>query len=511
MSSSAWPSSRTSSTVKSNGFSSASGSSVNGAPNHDPGARPPGLSSTGEGLEERLQDGDATIGIVGLGYVGLPLAVEYANAGFKTIGIDLDADRVERLNNGDNYIDDLDDDNVRELVEDGLLSAYTSFEACGDIDVFYICVPTPVTTSKDPDTKYIESATASIAEYLRPGQLVILKSTTYPDTTEGIVEPILDSAGAERGLELGEDYFLAFSPERIDPGNKEWTTANTPVVVGGATPACGYVARVALETIIEHVFPVSNPKVAEMEKLLENIFRSVNIALVNELARLCDRIGGISMWEVIEAAATKPFGFMPFYPGPGLGGHCIPIDPHYLSWLARKYDFETSFITLSARVNESMPFYVTEAIVGAIADQPIRMSDANILVLGVAFKGNVDDTRHSPAETIIKLLEEKGVGTIRFADPHVDEYRIQYRDGSSKAIEKVGCTPDTLADHDVAIVVTGHDAFDPEMIATHAPSIVDTRNMLANIDDEALRRKIRLLGGGGSDISAVQSMVEEAV
>ena len=412
------------------------------------------------------------------------------------------------MNEGDNYIDDLDDDHVRELVESGRLIGETDFGRCAEIDVFFICVPTPVTSSKDPDTSYIESASASIAEHLRPGQLVILKSTTYPDTTEGVVQPIFDKRAAERDMTLGEDFFLAFSPERIDPGNKDWTTSNTPVVVGGTTATCGYLARVALETIIEHVFPVSNPKVAEMEKLLENIFRSVNIALVNELARLCDRIGGISMWEVVQAAATKPFGFMPFYPGPGLGGHCIPIDPHYLSWLARKYDFETSFITLSARINESMPFYVTDAIVGAIAEQPIRLSEANILVLGVAFKGNVDDTRHSPAETIIKLLEEKNAGAIRYADPHVDEYKVRYRDGSSRTVEKVDLSPETLQAHDVVVIVTGHDAFDVDMIAEHAPSIVDTRNMLDEVTDPELRSKIRLLGGGDSGLPDFEPLAE---
>ena len=487
---------------------SSNGADQNGAHQTTPGARPENVSDAASDLASKLEGGSATIGIIGLGYVGLPLAVEYAGAGFKTIGIDLDQRRVGRLNEGDNYIDDLDDDHVRELVETGRLTGETDFDRCAEIDVFFICVPTPVTSSKDPDTSYIESASASIAEHLRPGQLVILKSTTYPDTTESVVQPVFDERAAERDMTLGEDFFLAFSPERIDPGNKDWTTANTPVVVGGTTATCGYLARVALETIIEHVFPVSNPKVAEMEKLLENIFRSVNIALVNELARLCDRIGGISMWEVVQAAATKPFGFMPFYPGPGLGGHCIPIDPHYLSWLARKYDFETSFITLSARINEGMPFYVTDAIVGAIAEQPIRLSEANILVLGVAFKSNVDDTRHSPAETIIKLLEEKNVGAIRYADPHVDEYKVRYRDGSSRTVEKVDLSPETLQAHDVAVIVTGHDAFDVDMIAEHAPSIVDTRNMLDEVTDPELRSKIRLLGGGESGLPDFEPLAE---
>jgi len=498
--------------VTSNGLSdSLSTISPNGSPQTTPGARPDEISHAASDLASKLEEGTATIGVIGLGYVGLPLAVEYAGAGFKTIGIDLDQNRIRRLNEGDNYIDDLDDDDVRALVESERLSGETNFDRCAEIDVFFVCVPTPVTSSKDPDTSYIESASASIAEHLRPGQLVILKSTTYPDTTEGVVQPIFEEHAADRNLALGEDFFLAFSPERIDPGNQEWTTSNTPVVVGGTTPTCGYLARVVLETIIEHVFPVSNPKVAEMEKLLENIFRSVNIALVNELARLCDRIGGISMWEVIQAAATKPFGFMPFYPGPGLGGHCIPIDPHYLSWLARKYDFETSFITLSARVNESMPFYVTDAIVGAIAEQPIRLSETNVLILGVAFKGNVDDTRHSPAETIIKLLEEKDIGAIRYADPHVDEYNVRYRDGTTRPVEKVELTPETLQSHDVVVIVTGHKAFDTNMIAEYAPSIVDTRNTLDDITDPELRRKIRLLGGGGSTHQPDAEPVAEGV
>ena len=448
-------------------------------------------------LRERIRTKQATIGVVGIGYVGLPLAVEYAGQGFETIGIDLDTDRVESLNDGENYIDDLDDDTVRGLVDDDLLSADDGFDQAADVDVFFVCVPTPVTDNNEPDTSYIESATEAIAEYLRPGQLVVLKSTTYPDTTEGVVQPILESAAEERDLTLGEDYFLAFSPERIDPGNQEYTTANTPVVVGGVTETCSQIATEAVEQIVADVHTVANPKVAEMEKLLENIFRSVNIALVNELARLCDRMGGISMWEVVQAAATKPFGFMPFYPGPGLGGHCIPIDPHYLSWIARKYDFETSFITLSARINEGMPFYVAESVVEAIARQPVRMGDADVLILGVAFKRNVDDTRHSPAETVIRQLRDKGVKNIRYHDPHVEDYQVRYKSGETVDIPSVDLTPETLEEHEVAVIITDHDALDGEMIAEHAPAIVDTRNALEAITDDALREKITLLGGGG--------------
>jgi len=445
-------------------------------------------------LKQRIESRTAKVGIVGLGYVGLPLAVEYAKVDFITIGVDLNSERVAQLNAGDNYNDDLDDAEVQQVVTDDVLSADDHFGRCADIDVFYVCVPTPVTEHKDPDTSYIESAVQSIAEHLRPGQLIILKSTTYPNTTEGLVQPILEEAAAEQGLQLGRDYFLAFSPERIDPGNEEFTTSNTPVVVGGVTPACTELAALAMGQVVEHIHEVSSPKVAEMEKLLENIFRSVNIALVNELARLCDRIGGVSMWEVVEAAATKPFGFMPFYPGPGLGGHCIPIDPHYLSWLARKHNFETSFITLSARINEEMPFYVADAVVRAIAQRPVRLSDAKVLVLGVAFKKNVDDTRHSPAHSVIQLLQERGVEQIRYCDPHVPSFTASTVNGDPIQLERLELTDDVLRNHDVAVILTNHDAFPYAQIAEHAPLIVDTRNALEHIPHN--RDKVVLLGGG---------------
>ena len=453
------------------------------------------LPSAAAQLVDRLDTERATIGVVGLGYVGLPLAVEFADQGFETLGIDVDSDRVGQLNAGENYLDDLEDATVRRLVEDDRLEGTTSFDRAEAVDVFFVCVPTPVTETNEPDTSYIRSAAGSIAESLRPGQLIVLKSTTYPSTTEEVVQPILADAAEEQGLELGEDYFLAHSPERIDPGNEEYTTANTPVVAGGATEVGTQVAVRALEAIVNEVHAVSNPKVAEMEKLLENIFRSVNIALVNELAQLCDRIGDVSMWEVVQAAATKPFGYMPFYPGPGLGGHCIPIDPHYLSWLARKYDFETSFITLSARINEQMPFYVVESVVEAIARRPVALPGADVLVLGVAFKRNVDDTRHAPAATIIRLLREKGVGAVRYHDPHVEEYQALGADGESTVeVPSVELTPEVLRQHDATVIVTDHDAFDPHLIAEHAPSIVDTRNALETVTDPDLREKITLLG-----------------
>lgn len=454
-----------------------------------------GVESTAQRLVAKLRQGRARIGVVGLGYVGLPLAIEYADQGFETVGFDVDAERVDRLNAGDNWNEDLDDETVRRVVEAGALSADTSFGQAGDIDVFFVCVPTPLDEHKQPDTSYIESATASVAEHLRPGQLVVLKSTTYPGTTEEVMRPLLDEAAQEKGLACGHDYFLAFSPERIDPGNEEYTTANTPIVVGGVTDTDTQVAELALKQIVDQVHAVSNPKVAEMEKLLENIFRSVNIALVNELAQLCDRMGDVSMWEVIDAAATKPFGFMPFYPGPGLGGHCIPVDPHYLSWLARRHDFETSFITLSAQVNEQMPFYVANAVVEAIAKQPVRLQDANVLVLGTAFKKNVDDTRHAPARTVVRLLREKGIEQIRFADPHVESFCVDTGQGAME-VPRVELTDEGLDAHDVAVLVTDHDDFPYDTIRERVPTIIDARN---GFEDGAEAENVWLLGGGAHD------------
>jgi UDP-N-acetyl-D-glucosamine dehydrogenase len=447
-------------------------------------------------LFTRLDDRSATIGVVGLGYVGLPLAVEYAGAGFDTVGIDLNGERVRRLNAGDNYIDDVDDDEVRALVEAEQLRIKEAFSGASEVDVFFVCVPTPVTDTKDPDLTYVKSAAESIAEYLRPGQLVVLKSTTYPSTTEDVVLPRLREGAQDSDLVVGEDYFLAYSPERIDPGNKTYQTDNIPVVVGGVTEVCTEVAERAIQAINSDVHLVSNPQVAEMEKLLENIFRSVNIALVNELAQLCERIGDVSMWEVIDAASTKPFGYMPFYPGPGLGGHCIPIDPHFLSWMARKYDFETSFITLAARVNESMPHHAVDAVVQAVAEQPVRLSEADVLVLGVAYKGDVNDTRHSPAERIIRLLDKKGVGQVNYHDPHVPSYSVEHQNGETIEVSSTDLTSEVLRASDVTVIVTDHEAYDTGMIANHAPRIVDTRNALDGIDDPELREKITLLGEG---------------
>ena len=451
------------------------------------------LSPVAERLKAKLSDRSARIGVVGLGYVGLPLAVEFGAAGFRTLGIDLNTERVRALNAGTNYIQDVANEALARVVEAGLFRASDRFDGAAEADVVFICVPTPVNPNKDPDTSYIRSAAEALAPHLHEGQLVILKSTTYPGTTEELVQPILDEAARELGLTLGTDYFLAFSPERIDPGNTQFTTANTPVVVGGVTEACTDVAALAMGQVVAHVHRVTSPKVAEMEKLLENIFRSVNIALVNELARLCDRVGGISMWEVVEAAATKPFGYMPFYPGPGLGGHCIPIDPYYLSWMARKYDFETNFITLSARVNEEMPYYVGQQVLRAVAELPIRLSEAKVLILGVAFKKNVDDTRHSPAYPVIENLWAQGLRSIAYSDPHVPSFTVA-REGERRTLVSVDLTPETLREHDVVVILTDHDAFPYADIARHASVIIDTRNALKDVPCDS--GKVRLLGGG---------------
>ncbi len=444
-------------------------------------------------LAEKISSGQAVVGVAGLGYVGLPLAVEFAGRGFRTVGFDLDAERVRRVASGDRSMEGVSGDLLRRVVQEGLLEARSDFASAGEADIVFICVPTPVTTTKNPETKYIESAAGALAEHLRKGQLIVLKSTTWPGTTQELVQPLLEGSGregGEAGFTVGRDYFLAFSPERIDPGNQTFTTTNTPVVAGGVTPTCTRLAVLTMKQVCERVHPVSSPRVAEMEKLLENIFRSVNIALLNELAQLCDRMGDISIWEVVEAAATKPFGFMPFLPGPGLGGHCIPVDPYYLSWMARRYDFETAFITLSARINETMPHYVTEAVMRAIAGQPVSLSEARVLVLGVAFKRDVADTRQSPALRIMELLTRRGVSNLAYSDPHVPE--IEAPGGLS--LSSVPLDPEMLRSFDVAVVVTDHSAFPYAEIAKHVRCIVDTRNALKDVEGD--QEHIMLLGGG---------------
>ncbi|MCS6989437.1 MAG: nucleotide sugar dehydrogenase [Chloroherpetonaceae bacterium] len=440
-------------------------------------------------LKEKLQKKSAVVGVVGLGYVGLPLAVEFARKGFKTIGIDLDKRKIESLNAGKNYIQDIKEDEFKEALKNGFRAA-DNYDHAGLCDVIYICVPTPFTANKEPDISYIVSATESIAKHLRKEQLVILKSTTFPNTTEGYVLPILEKTG----LKVGKDFYLAFSPERIDPGNPKWNTSNTPIVVGGVTPRCADLAALASEQVVAKVHKVSSPKVAEMEKLLENIFRSVNIALVNELAMLCDRMGGVNVWEVIEAASTKPFGYMPFYPGPGIGGHCILIDPYYLAWQAREHDFQTKFITLAAETNENMPFYVRDLAMKEIAKMPIAFQDAKLLFLGVAFKKNVDDIRHSPAIKIIELLRKEGARHIQYCDPHVPHFKEVATDKSVIEMTAAPLTAETLESADLVVITTDHAAFDYDLVLKHSKRIIDTRNALKNAAEH--RDKIVLLGDG---------------
>jgi UDP-N-acetyl-D-glucosamine dehydrogenase len=443
----------------------------------------PTLSPIGGRLADKIRSKNATVGVVGLGYVGLPIALEYAKKGFRVIGVDVSEGKVGMLNRNENYIEDLSDAEIAEVTKSGMLRASTDFAELGPADVVFICVPTPFNLNKDPDLSYILDSTRAFAKHLREGHLVILKSTTFPGTTEDYMVPILESSG----LKTGADYFVAFSPERVDPGNKVYHTGNTPIVVGGIGAESTYLASLANNQIIEKVYMVTNPKIAELEKLLENIFRSVNIALVNELAMLCERMEGIDVWEVIEAASTKPFGYMKFMPGPGIGGHCIPIDPYYLSWLARAYDFETRFITLSANTNESMPIHVANKVVHEIAKQPISLADARVLILGAAFKKNVKDLRHSPSEPIIHHLNKAGVGHIDVADPWVAEY-----EAAGQVFKIVDTTAENLASYHVVVVVTDHDLFDIAHIVKHSRRVIDTRNMTRDIVEG--KEKVVLLG-----------------
>ncbi len=436
-------------------------------------------------LREKILNKSAKIGVVGLGYVGLPLAVEFADKGYQTVGIDIDKEKVNAFNRGKNYIRDVDDTRLARLVTKGTLTAIDDYSCVSTLDILLICVPTPFTVNKEPDISCILSAAEGIASGLRKEHLIILKSTTFPNTTEGYVQPILEKTG----LKVGKDFYLAFSPERIDPGNKKFTMANTPIVVGGVTKQCTELACLISEQIVSKIIRVSSPKVAEMEKLLENIFRSVNIALVNELAQLCDRMGGVNIWEVIDAAATKPFGFMPFYPGPGIGGHCILVDPYYLSWLARLYDFQTNFITLAAETNENMPFYLRNMVQREISMLPVSFKEAKILILGVAFKRDVDDTRHSPALKVMELLLSDGAQNILYNDPFVQKVKVNQHE-----FESVKLTKELLSGVDCVLITTDHSSYDYNFIVKHAKRIIDSRNATKNI--KSGKEKIVLLGDG---------------
>ncbi|MCI4669693.1 MAG: nucleotide sugar dehydrogenase [Bacteroidia bacterium] len=441
------------------------------------------LAGKSEQLAGKISQGDAIIGVVGLGYVGMPIALEFAKKGFQVIGIDVSTAKVDALTKGENFIEDLDDQEVAGVVAAGKLTASTDYASLEPADVIFVAVPTPFNAHKDPDISYILAAGEGISTSMSSGKLVILKSTTFPGTTEDHLIPMLEKSG----LKAGTDFYVAFSPERVDPGNKVWHTANTPIVVGGINEESGILAAWTNNQIIEKVYMVDNPKVAEMEKLLENIFRSVNIALVNEMALLCERMGGINCWEVIEAASTKPFGYMKFTPGPGVGGHCIPIDPYYLSWLARKYDFETRFITLAANVNEGMPYHVANLAIREISKQPISLPDSKVLILGASFKKNVKDLRHSPSEAIIHRLIESGITNISYSDPWAPEYVV-----AGKTYYSVELTPESLAEYNCVILVTDHDDFDLQYIVDHSKCLIDTRNKTGNL--ERGQEKVILLG-----------------
>ncbi|KPK39140.1 MAG: UDP-N-acetyl-D-glucosamine dehydrogenase [Omnitrophica WOR_2 bacterium SM23_29] len=421
-------------------------------------------------LIKKISSKKAMIGVIGLGYVGLPLALEFAKAGFKVIGIDVDKERVNKINSGHSYVLDISNEELFPLVRDSFLKATTEYSALRKLDAVIICVPTPLRKTKEPDMSYIIDASEAVAKHLRRGQVIVLESTTYPGTTDEVILPIL----TKTGLSIGEDFFLGFSPERIDPGNKIYKTKNIPKVVGGITPNCVDVIDCLYSQIIEQVIPVSSTEVAEMVKLLENTFRSINIGLVNELALMCDKLN-IDVWEVIEAAKTKPFGFIPFYPGPGWGGHCIPIDPIYLAWKARIHGFEPRFIDLSTQINSSMPTYVVERTVRALNNFGKAVKGSKILIVGVAYKKDVTDTRESPALEIIQLFKERGA-SISFYDPFVPKIKLD-----SGTLKSIKLTASALKDKDCVLIVTDHSIIDYEFIVDKAKFVFDTRNALRHI------------------------------
>ncbi len=418
----------------------------------------------------RIDDRSAAVGVAGLGYVGLPLAVEFARAGFRVMGIDPDAARVDFVNRGESYIDDVRSGDVSGAVQAGRLSARCAWDGAETLDAIIICVPTPFNVNREPNLSFVLGAADEIARRLRPGQLVVLESTTYPGTTDEVLLPILERGG----LRVGRDFCLAYSPERVDPGNRDYHIANTPKLVGGVTPVCRDLATALYGAVVTKVVPVSSPRVAETAKLLENIFRNVNIALVNELAMLCDRMQ-IDVWEVVDAAGTKPFGFMSFRPGPGVGGHCIPVDPVYLAWKAKEYDFYTNFITLAAEVNANMPYFVVQKLLRRLARQGGPVLGSRVLMLGVTFKSDVADVRNSPALKVLELLGDHGIG-VSYHDPLVPDLTV---DGAR--LESVPLTAATLAEADCVVIHTDHTSFDYDWIVGHARLVFDTRNATRNV------------------------------
>jgi UDP-N-acetyl-D-glucosamine dehydrogenase len=431
--------------------------------------------ATAQLLKDKIQNRQARVGIVGLGYVGLPLAVEFARAGFDVTGIDLSEGKVAKVNAGESYVGDVSTELLNDLVRQGKLRATTDFAAVLELDTINICVPTPLRKTKDPDMSFIVAACGDIERHFHAGMLIILESTTYPGTTDELVLPMLEKSG----LKVGEDFFLCFSPERVDPGNPRFQTANIPKVVGGSTAVCTEIGQLFYSQALETVVPVSSTQVAEMVKLLENTFRMINIGLVNEIAIMCDGMG-INVWEVIEAAATKPFGFMPFYPGPGLGGHCIPIDPFYLSWKTKQAGIEARFIELAGHINGQMPHFVVEKIQNALNDHGKAVKGARIHIYGVSYKRNIDDVRESPALDVMLLLQRKGA-TVTYTDPHVPILQL-----GEETLRSQGEHVD--ADADCVAVITDHSAFDFPKLLEHARLIVDTRNAFrGTVSDKIVR------------------------
>ena len=437
----------------------------------------------------RITNKQAHVGVIGLGYVGLPLLVEFAAKGFKGTGFEVDETKAKQINAGSSYIGDVPSRRIKEAVDAKRLRATTNFDHLGDCDAIIICVPTPLRKTKEPDVSYILAATEEIAKRLRRGQLVILESTTYPGTTDEVLLPKFE----ERGLKLDEDFMLAFSPERVDPGNPNFLTHNIPKVVGGVTPDSTVVASQLYSQIVDDVYSVSSARVAEAAKLLENTFRAVNIGMANEMARLCYALN-IDTWEVIRAAATKPFGFMLFYPGPGIGGHCIPLDPHYLSWKARQHGFDSRFISLAEEVNSRMPEHVVQLVSDGLNDESKAMKGSNVLLLGVAYKKDINDVRESPALSIIDRLRAKGAN-VRYHDPFVSEVRFDdaHTEAGGEPLQSVPLTNEELRSADCVIIVTDHSEIDYKRVCSLAPLIVDTRNALnGDVRRESSARIIRL-------------------
>ena len=434
-----------------------------------------------EQLLNKIKNKEITVGVVGLGYVGLPLAVEKAKAGFKTIGFDIQSAKVDMVNAGHNYIGDVVDDDLKKIVDDGMLRATTDFGFVKDVDFIAICVPTPLDAHQQPDISYVKSSAENIAKHLTKGTMVVLESTTYPGTTEELLKPILESSG----LKCGEDFYLGFSPERVDPGKKQFKTKNTPKVVGAIGDDAREVIAAMYRAVLEgDVHEVSSPAVAEMEKILENTYRNINIGLANEMAMLCHKMG-IDYWEVVDAAKTKPYGFQAFYPGPGLGGHCIPLDPYYLSWKAREYGFHTSMIESSMMVNDGMPEYCVERAMAILNRHKKALNGSKVLVLGVAYKNDIDDYRESPAIKVIEELKKAGAET-DFYDPWISEYKDkgQVFKGIEKIDEKI------IAGYDIIVITAAHTNIDYDMIQKNAQAIFDTRNAMKDI---AERDKIEVL------------------